>query len=281
MENKINRRDFLKVGLAALTGGLAASTIYVYLNNESQHVVVERVTIPIKNLGAGLDGFRIAQISDIHLYPLTKPELVAQAVDITNALKPDLVVLTGDYVWREEDAVFELTPILARLNASQGVYSIWGNHDLWTDVNVVGAAFERERLPVLVNQGVPISAGKDSFYLAGLDDGWSGEPDLDAALADMDAEMPVVLLMHEPDLADRYSVDGRVSLQLSGHSHGGQIRFPFVGAVVLPYLAWKYDMGLYRVNEMWLYTNRGLGVTNEPFRFNCAPEVTELTLVRA
>lgn len=136
-------------------------------------------------------------------------------------------------------------------------------------------------MPVLVNQGVNITAGGESLYLAGLDDGWSGKPDLKTALEKAPADAPVILLLHEPDLADEVSKDPRISLQLAGHSHGGQIRFPYIGAPILPYLAWKYDMGLYRVKDMWLYTNRGIGVTNEPIRYNCAPEITQFTLVRA
>ncbi|MEE8392203.1 MAG: metallophosphoesterase, partial [Anaerolineae bacterium] len=104
-------------------------------------------------------------------------------------------------------------------------------------------------------------------------------PDLKAALADLPDGVPVILLAHEPDLADTFSQDGRVSLQLSGHSHGGQIRLPRTGPVLLPYMARKYDQGLYRVNDMWLYTNRGIGVTNEAVRFNCPLEVSEITLV--
>jgi predicted MPP superfamily phosphohydrolase len=100
-------------------------------------------------------------------------------------------------------------------------------------------------------------------------------------MQDMTPGAVTVLISHEPDLADKYSLDKRIALQLSGHSHGGQVRFPGIGAMILPYLAWKYDYGLYRVNDMWLYTNRGLGVTNEPVRFNCPPEVTEITLIRA
>ena len=85
--------------------------------------------------------------------------------------------------------------------------------------------------------------------------------------------------MHEPDFADEYALDGRVSLQLSGHSHGGQVRLPGLGALVLPRYAQKYDQGLYRVRDMWLYTNRGIGLIGPPVRFCCRPEVTEITLV--
>jgi predicted MPP superfamily phosphohydrolase len=177
--------------------------------------------------------------------------------------------------------IFDLMPSLARLNAKHGIFSCLGNHDLWTDVNVVTEAFKQVRMPLLVNQGVPISLGTDTLYLASLDDGWSGKPDLDAAMEEWPEGAPTVLLMHEPDLATQYSLDKRINLQLSGHSHGGQVRFPFVGALILPYLSWKFPMGLYDVNGMWLYTNRGLGTTNVPLRVNCSPEITELTLVRA
>ena len=141
-------------------------------------------------------------------------------------------MLTGDYVWREVEAIYELAPILAGLNARMGVYAAFGNHDLWTEVDVVRAGLDEVRLPLLVNQWVPLTINGGTLYLAGLDDGWSGNPDLGAALEGAPHDAPVVLLYHEPDLADEVSKSGRVSLQLSGHSHGGQIRFPGVGAVV-------------------------------------------------
>jgi len=276
---KISRRSFLKVGSAALLTGTAATVSLLWLNNEYENPVVERVRIPIRNLPSDLENFRIVQISDIHLYPLTTVELVDQAVRMANELNPDLIVLTGDYVWHEVEVIFDLMPSLARLNAKHGVISCLGNHDLWTDVNVVSEAFRQVGMPLLVNQGISISVGSDILYLASLDDGWSGNPDLSAAMEGWPEGAPTVLLMHEPDLATKYSQDQRINLQLSGHSHGGQVRFPFMGALILPYLSWKYPMGLYDVNGMWLYTNRGLGTTNIPLRVNCAPEITELTLV--
>lgn len=249
--------------------------------NEADSPMVERVQIPIPNLPPALDGFRIVQISDIHYYPFTTIELVDRAIEMANDLKPDLTVLTGDFVWHEAEAIFELMPALVKLNAKYGVYAGLGNHDLWTDVKVITRAIEKERLPLLVNQGVPISLGKSTLFLAGLDDGWSGKPDLAAAMANYPDGAITVLMMHEPDFAPRYAADKRVHLQLSGHSHGGQVRLPFSGPIVLPYLSWKYPMGLYNIEGMWLYTNRGLGTTNVPVRVNCAPEITELTLVNA
>ena len=228
-----------------------------------------------------MDGFTIAVLADFHLYPLTQLDLIKKAVTMANALKPDLTVLLGDYVWRDVEAIFDLAPVLAGLNAAHGVFATTGNHDYWTDIEVISLGLKEAGLPLLINQGVPISVGDKGLYLAGLDDSWSGEPDLQATMQDLTPGATTVLLAHEPDPADKHSLDQRIALQLSGHSHGGQVRFPGVGALILPYLAWKYDMGLYKVNDMWLYTNRGLGVTNEPVRFNCPPEITEITLVRA
>jgi hypothetical protein len=278
---KFSRRKFILATSGAVAGTLAAATGYVAVNNEADQPVVTRVEIPIKNLKPGQEGFTIAVLADFHLYPFTQLDLVQRAVEMANNLNPGLTVLLGDYVWHEVEAVFDLAPVLAQLNAQYGVFSILGNHDLWTDVNVVSAALKEAGLPMLVNQGVNLPIGGDNLYLAGLDDGWSGNPDLTAAMQNHSGDTPVILLLHEPDLADDYSLDERISLQLAGHSHGGQIRFQGVGALILPYLAWKYDLGLYKVNEMWLYTNGGIGVTNEPVRFNCPPEITQITLVRA
>ena len=276
---KMSRRKFLTLGAAAAVGCIATASTYLHLHDESDQLVVERVQIPIKNLKPAFEGFTIVELCDFHLYPLTQLDLVERAVAIANRLKPNLTVLTGDYVWHDVEAIFDLVPVLAGLDAQHGVFSIVGNHEIWTDVDVIEAAFAEERLPILRNQGLPLMVGKEAIYLAGLDDGWSGNPDLEAALEHLPDGVPVILLLHEPDLADTFSLDGRVSLQLSGHSHGGQIRLPRFGPLLLPYLARKYDQGLYRVNDMWLYTNRGIGVTNEPVRFNCPPEITEITLV--
>ena len=277
----LNRREFLKVAGLAAGGGVVTATSYLVVNDESQEPVVDRVQIPIKGLHPGLEGFTILQMTDIHLYPMTQPELVKKSVAMANELDADLVTLTGDYVWHFLDAIDELAPILAGLNAKHGVYSTLGNHDYWKDADVIQATMEKAGLPVLKNQAVPITQGNGTLYLAGLDDGWSGNPDLNATLDGAPDEAPVVLLCHEPDLADEYSLDGRVDLQLSGHTHSGQVRIPGIGALILPYLGRKYDIGLYRINDMWLYTNRGLGVISVPVRYNCPPEITQFVLVSA
>lgn len=274
----MNRRDFLKIAGLAVGAGMVTATSYLAINDESQDPVIDRIPLAMRNLHPALEGLTILQITDVHLYPMTQPKLVKKSVSMANELKPDLIVLTGDYVWQDLDAIFELAPILAGLDAKYGVFSTLGNHDYWLDADVITRAMESAGLPVLINQGLSIQHGKGSIFVAGLDDGWSGKPDLDETLDGANSSEPVILLCHEPDLADRYSLDGRVNVQLSGHTHGGQIRLPGIGALVLPFLGRKYDLGLYRVNEMLLYTNRGLGVISEPVRFNCPPEISQFVL---
>lgn len=277
----INRRQFLKVGSAVLGGSVAIATSCLYANDQAEQLMIERVQLPIKNLKPALEGLRIVQLGDLHLYPFTNLGQIRQAIETANTLEPDLIVLMGDYVTRQAEAVFELVPLLSTLNAKYGVFTIIGNHDIWTDVEVVQSGLTKAGLPILKNDGLTLAVGRERLYLAGVDDGWSGQPDLAAALANLPGDVTTILLAHEPDLADQFSQDGRISLQLSGHTHGGQIRLPGIGAVILPYLGQKYDLGLYQINGMWLYTNRGIGNVTEPVRFNCSPEVTEITLVTA
>lgn len=247
---------------------------------EAKRLGVERIQIPLKHLKTALEGFRIVQLSDFHLHPYTQLDFIREAVTLANSLHPDLIVLTGDYVLQTADSIFDLAPVLASLNAKYGIFTILGNHDLWSNVEIVRRGLDQERLPLLHNEGVTLDIGGATIYLAGVDDGWSGHPDLNMAMDKFPAHTLAILLAHEPDLADIFSLDQRVSLQLSGHSHGGQVRLPVIGAPILPHLGQKYDQGLYRVNEMWLYTNRGIGLIT-PVRINCPPEITEITLVRA
>lgn len=278
---KINRRGFLKaLGQVVMGGGLVVAGGCGYgMQIEAKGPVIEHVQVPIKNLKTGLEGFKIVYMSDLHLHPFTQIELIQEAVKLANSLNPDLIALTGDYVLRGADSIFELAPVLASLNAKYGVFTILGNHDLWTNAEVVRTGLQTAGLPVLHNQGLAITAGRETIYLAGVDDGWSGAPDLNAALDKLPGGTPVILLAHEPDLADTFALDGRVSLQLSGHSHGGQVRLPGAGALILPYLGQKYDVGLNKVQELWVYTTRGVGVIGPPIRINCPPEVTEITLI--
>lgn len=242
------------------------------------HLTLDQVTIPIANLHPAMEGYKVVQLSDLHLYPFTQLVAIERAVQAANALNPDLIVITGDFVTTVAEAIQDLAPLLSTLNARDGVYCTLGNHDHWSNASVVRGGLRKWGLTVLHNQSVPLAKGK--MWLAGLDDGWVGRADLDAALEETEGDAPVLLMMHEPDLVDEYSANPRIALQLSGHTHGGQVRMMRPRrAYTLPYLGKKYDAGLYRVNQTWLYTSRGIGTVLAPIRFNCPPEVTELTLV--
>lgn len=277
---KTTRRKFLRfVGGAIAGAGITAVSGYAYATKiEPEWLTVEKVSVPLKNLPAALEGFRIVQLSDFHLYPFTQIDLVQEAVALANSLQPDLVVLTGDYVLETADSIFEVAPVLAGLNGKYGLFATLGNHDWWTNAQVIKQGLQESRITLLDNTGVSLPVGNSQLYVAGVDDCWSGQPDLNAALEGMKGGETAVLLAHEPDFADEFAKNGRIGLQLSGHTHGGQVRIPGIGAPVLPPYGQKYDMGLKKAQEMWVYTTRGIGVIGPPVRFNCSPEITELTL---
>jgi len=167
--------------------------------------------------------------------------------------------------------------ILSELRARFGVLTVLGNHDAWTDVNIVTAALQEHRIPVLRNDVSLIEQKNSRLWIAGVEDVSTGEAKIWQAVKKRPAGEATILLAHEPDYADEVS-QYNVDLQLSGHSHGGQVRFPVFGPLVLPALGRKYPMGLRRIGGLQLYTNRGIGMIEIPLRVNCPPEVTLFTL---
>lgn len=244
---------------------------------EPNWIDIEEQTLTVPGLPAQAEGTQIAQISDIHLSQYTSVDKLFSTVDQINALKPDIVLLTGDFVGNQATDAQGLVEPLRRLDAP--AYAVFGNHDLWTDRQTVGRYLNESGVTILVNQAVQIG---DSLYLAGIDDVWSGRPDLAAALRTVPTNSTTLLMAHEPDFFDHViETDAPVSVQFSGHSHGGQVRIPMlennrlrVAAPVLPRYGRRYAMGLRRINNQQVYTNRGLGVWPLPYRFNCRPEIT-------
>lgn len=268
---KISRRAFLKkCGMAGVAGGLGYGGLV-----EPRRLALDRVRAPIARLPLTFEGFKIAVMSDFHLQPYTPLSLVESAVEMANSVQPDAVVLLGDYGYTL-GSIHELAPVFSRLKAKHGVFAILGNHDRG-GMRIIPPALEQVGITVLRNSGVPISIGNEQLFMAGTESIFFGF-DLEKSLAGRTGNAPTILLAHEPDVADTVAADGRVSLQLSGHSHGGQVRMPVTGALLLPPWGRRYDQGLYKIKEMLLYTNRGIGIVGLPFRLNCLPEVTEITL---
>lgn len=255
-----------------LLGGLLL--LFICLQDTPQ---IERVTIG--SPGSPSDTpLTIVQLSDLHMQGRRDVLRLKYALELVEREHPDAVVLTGDFVREDATQVNLATPLLTGLSAPLGSYAVLGNHDLWTDRHVVTEGLRSAGIKVLDNEGVVLSNGEAALYLAGLDDAWSGTSDLAAATEGNTTGLPVVMLIHEPDLGEPFVRAGSVWLQLSGHSHGGQVRVPGRGALILPDYAQQYDQGLYSVDDGWLYVNRGLGTTTVPIRLGCRPEVTVLTL---
>lgn len=277
MTHRITRRRLLKLLLgSAATVGLSAVAGVGYATSVEPHwLAVERVNVPLPGLPANLDGFTIAQLSDLHRGPCISQEDIAQAVELALQQEADLIVLTGDYVSASAEYAFSCADALSPLTTPGDVLACLGNHDHWTDADIVAGALAGVGLTVLRNAAQEVA---DGLWVAAVDDVWEQHADLEKALEGVPDGATVVLLAHEPDYADEVAADGRVTLQLSGHSHGGQVQLPIFGPPLLPYLGRKYYAGLYQVESMWLYVNRGVGLVSPEVRFNCRPEVTLLTL---
>jgi predicted MPP superfamily phosphohydrolase len=281
------RRKFIRLAATAGVGALAAETTLI----EPNRPLIVRQEIFLQRWPAGLEGFTIAQLSDFHYDPYFSVHPLRASISMVNDLRPDLIVLTGDFVSapffdRKRDrekaasAAEPCAQLLGQMQAPYGLWAVLGNHDALAVPDRVTNSLCSHGIQVLVNQAVPIEGNGARFWLGGVDDVLERIADLQTTLHNIPADESVVLLAHEPDYADyvaRYPVD----LQLSGHSHGGQVRVPFVRPLYLPPLGKKYIWGLYKLGGLTLYTNRGLGTVNVPVRMNCPPEITLLTLRRA
>jgi predicted MPP superfamily phosphohydrolase len=282
-ESSITRRAFLG-GASAAGLGLA-----IYAGTHARHEFeVTNLTVPIRDLPDAFKNFRIVQISDIHLEEFTEAFFLERIVAQVNALNPDLVLITGDYVSRGPAALSVAyhaaglcAEILSTIKAQR--FGILGNHDVVVGASHVIPPLEAHGTPVLVDSYYPLQRGRDVLWLCGTDDAGTSSPDLDQTIP-AHPKAPVLLLCHEPDYADRVIQHPRfplIDLMLSGHSHGGQIRLPLIGPLILPPMGQKYIEGLFQFDHMQLYVNRGIGTVGLPFRLNCPAEITHITLVQA
>lgn len=275
-----SRRTFLGLSAASL-GGLA-----LYAGEISRHELsVEQFTIQLPRLPNAFRGMRIAQVSDFHYAEYTEPFFMREMVQKINHLRPDMVVLTGDYI-----SFGPLGKSFARKCAPEcaavlgGIecplrYASLGNHDYFIGWQNVAGPLQEHGIPVLMNSAVALERAGQRIWLAGL--GSVCEKKADAARAIPRAARtqnePLILLAHEPDILPdmaKYNVD----LMLSGHTHGGQVRLPFMPLINLPEFGRKYVEGLFRYGPTQLYVNRGIGAVGVPFRFRCPPEITVITL---
>jgi uncharacterized protein len=282
---RITRRRFL----TATLGGAAG--LALYSGEIARHwTEVSELEISIPGLPQAFDGMRIAQLSDIHLDDFTEPFYLRHVVHKVNNMQPDAVFLTGDYISDGVDskqfavrAAWQCAQILSELQCGK-VYGVLGNHDIAVDADEVSKALRAHGVTLLRNSYLPIERAGGRLWLAGIDDPVWGHPNpeltIPASIRNIPDE-PILLMCHAPDFADdllKLPSGQAVSLMLSGHTHGGQVRLPIFGALELPSLGKKYVEGHFRLGKMQLYVNRGIGTIGLPFRLNCPPEIALFTL---
>jgi uncharacterized protein len=277
---RLSRRRFLKMAGLSVAGAGVLGAGYAR-GVEPGWVDVEHVEVSIAGLARVFDGYRVVQIGDVHADGWMTPERLSEAVRLVNAERPDLVAFTGDLVTADDFSdvpAAEVTPRLVGplrgVRARDGAVAVLGNHDHWADADLVRRVLGDAGFREVANRHFSVRRDGDALHFAGVDDVMEGRDRLGAVLDGLPGEGAAVLLAHEPDFADTSAESGRFGLQLSGHSHGGQVRVPGVGPPVLPPLGEKYPAGRYEVGGMVQYTNRGLGVIQPRIRFGCRPEIT-------
>jgi predicted MPP superfamily phosphohydrolase len=265
---------------AAWTAGLGAAVIGTLMAFVGGPRLREH-EIEIAGLPPAFDGYRVAQISDLHCGPFADGARVDRWVAAVNRLEVDLVAVTGDLIASGSAFVPVVATSLGKLRGRDGVFACMGNHDYFTDGEEMALALEQAGLTLLRNRGVSIRRDDDVLYVAGVDDTWTRRNDLDRALADRPVAASTLLLAHDPVLFPDAAKRG-VDLTLSGHTHGGQIGVPFFARRFnLARVITRFTTGLYRMGTAALYVNRGLGTTGMPIRLSVPAEIAVLTLRRA
>lgn len=274
-----SRRRFLKkaskLALTASAGIFTGGYAWLW---EPRRLEVEHVELTLPRLPKAFHGMKIAHFSDMHLgfhMDLSDMERLASALARQT---PDLICFTGDMLESRAEPMVECIPLLQSMKAPLGKYAVLGNHDYrGREYERLAQMYKEAGFTLLVNKHITVEREGEQIAIVGIDDALNGVPDPEAARKGLKKGTFAILLMHEPDYAD-IAKDYDYDLQLSGHSHGGQVRAPFIGALTTPRGSQKYIQGLYYTGEkeksMPVYVNRGVGMTQLPIRFLCRPELT-------
>jgi uncharacterized protein len=271
----LGRRNAMKL----LFGGAAAS----FANGfwiEPGRLSVSRADIFCARLPSALDGLRVGLMSDIHFKPDQDEALLEAAVATLNREKPDLIALPGDFMDKDPAVIEPMLDLLKELAPAHGVFASMGNHDGWAYEGAqMRRRFEKAGIALLINRNHGIRVRNEKLAIAATDHIWLGKPDPAATLRGIAADTPVIALVHEPDYFDELTERRNIQLQLSGHTHGGQCRVPFVSYTPAK-VAYgrKYIYGAYARGDSRLFVTRGIGTVGLRVRFACPPEVALLTL---
>jgi len=270
----ITRRKFItRAAAATVVSGLAGYSLW-----ETHELLVRNRNAIIPKLPAGFDGLRVAFIADIHHGPFASLDYLAEMVRLTNEAKPDLILLGGDYPYYKARYVAPALEVLAGLQAPLGVFSVLGNHDNRAGRELCSIELKRNGIRELTNRGEWLESRGSRLYLSGVDDLLTGRPNLAEALAPLGPNDPALLMSHNPDFLEQVR-DPRVLFAFCAHTHGGQVRLPFIGAPIVPSsYGEKYAYGFVRGPVVPAYVTSGVGTIFPPVRFRCPPEIALLTL---
>lgn len=277
-QQSFTRRGFLRGLAAGGFFGFAATSGYATLI-EPFNYEITTTDVAIKNLPARFDRFRITLLSDIHHSSLVSLDQVQRVIELAQSTRPDLFALAGDYTTSRRRYIEPCAEALGSLKAPEGVWAVLGNHDHSNDPELTRAALKRCGINLLGNANTTLKRGTDALQLIGIDDwSWAGN-DWTRAFYGVDRQQPMVMLSHQPRVWDLPET-ADVSLVLSGHTHGGQINLPLVGAPAKLFMNdIKYLSGLYRRGLTHLYVTRGTGLIGLPVRIGARPEISVLTLL--
>lgn len=268
--------------IAAILVPLLSLALWAFLI-EPNRLVINEQTIHLANWPSSIDGLRIAAISDIHAgSPFMDEEKLRDIVALTNQTNPDLIVLLGDFMVRDtwHSTTIEPEVIAEALKGFQsrmGIYAVLGNHDHWYDASRVRAALEKSGIKVLENDVAKLEKNRQTIWLIGLADAWTGRDDIAGTSRRVVAEQPVITLTHNPDIFPR--LPSIFDLTVAGHTHGGQVNLPFLGRRVVPSeFGQRYAAGHILEDGKYLFVTTGIGTSVFPIRFRVPPEIAVLTI---
>jgi len=276
----LTRRQFLAGIVSTPLVALSAASAYATLIEPFDYLISE-TDVYLRDLPDRFENYRITQLTDIHHSRILGIDEVRRVVRLAQQTKPDMFVLTGDYSTSYRRYIEPCAEALSTLSAPDGVWAVLGNHDHYTDAELTARALERQHIVVLNNRNTILRRGSDTIQLSGIDDFTWNATDWTKAFAGLNQRVPTILLSHQPSVLE-FEQTRKVSLILSGHTHGGQIRLPWLGAPArFATNDLRFAQGLFRLNDVQLYVSSGTGVIGLPIRFGVRPEIAVLRLRRA
>ena len=259
--------------------GLALSDAF-FIEPNISHISNNILKVPY--LPSALAGLKIVHLSDIHYKPDKDEGLLSAVVEKVNHINPDLIMLTGDYVDIDTSGIDPMLEYLAKLKSKHGILACMGNHDGWCndgEGEFYKTRFEKNGIQFLINENTALTINNETLHIAATDFIWNGNPDPIATLKGIPQEAPLITMVHEPDYFDTMLEHRDHHLQLSGHTHGGQCRVPFINYAPRKVKhGKKYIYGEYTKEKSSVFVTKGLGTTGIRVRFSCLPEIALHTI---